>query len=226
MDPVHLIWLYGAGALVGGAVIGAIFYRNLAPSRKETENLKQELEQSREELSSYRASVDEHFNKTSGLVNQLTQDYVKVYQHLAEGAQTLGSNPDFGHRLEQHQGKVLISMDAEAPADDTIVSDQPATEQQPTEPPRDFSPPQDDATPAEDSAPPEDTAPSEETPPEAASPAKPDKVDGDPPAADNREASKQATPESAVDPEISAPEIDESKVTVKTTDPKEPTLLH
>ena len=40
-------------------------------------------------METYKASVNTHFNKTSDLVNELTQDYVKVYRHLAEGAQTL-----------------------------------------------------------------------------------------------------------------------------------------
>ena len=212
MDPVHLIWLFAVGAVVGGAVIGAIVYRNLAPSKKETESLKQELEQSQQELASYRASVDEHFSKTSGLVNQLTQDYVKVYQHLAEGAQTLGSNPDFGHRLEQHQGKVLISMkENSTAADDSIVSDQAAAGPEPANASRDFSPPPEEAAPAEE-------APAVDNEPEKMAAKEPSDEISEPPVDEN--------PEPVINPDIPAPEIDESKVTVKATNPKEPTLLH
>ena len=126
MDPVQFVWLMGIGALIGGGIIGAIAYRNLAPARKEASNLKAELEQARDEMESYKASVNSHFDKTSELVNELTQDYVKVYKHLAEGAQVLGDGREFTHVLEQHQGKVLISVDGDSAVEDTIVSEVPA----------------------------------------------------------------------------------------------------
>lgn len=210
MDPIHLIWLFSVGTLVGGAIIGAILYRNLAPTRKETANLKQELEQAQQEMVSYKASVDDHFNKTSGLVNQLTQDYVKVYQHLAEGAQSLGNSQDFGNRLEQHQGKVLISMDDETAVNDTIVSDQPATEQA-EETPRDFTPQQD-----------EETLP-EESP---AQDSDPDLTARETPSADTPEELPETNQEPVIDPEALTPNPEESDATVKATEPKEPTLLH
>ncbi|MCP4980637.1 MAG: DUF1043 family protein [Gammaproteobacteria bacterium] len=126
MDPVQLLWLVGGGALVGGAIIGAIAYRNLTPTIKEASNLKAELDLARRELDSYKSSVNSHFDKTSELVNELTQDYVKVYKHLAEGAQVLGDSKDFTHVLQQHQGKVLISVDDHSKARDKIVSEAPA----------------------------------------------------------------------------------------------------
>jgi uncharacterized membrane-anchored protein YhcB (DUF1043 family) len=126
VDPVQFVWLMGIGALIGGGIIGAIAYRNLAPTRNAASNLKAELDQARDEMESYKASVNNHFEKTSELVNELTQDYVKVYKHLAEGAQVLGDGREFTHVLEQHQGKVLISVDSEPAMQDTIVSEVPA----------------------------------------------------------------------------------------------------
>ena len=135
MDPVYLFWLYTIGALVGGGIIGAILYRNLTPSAKKANNLKAELDEARLEMESYKASVNNHFDKTAELVNELTQDYVKVYKHLAEGAQALGDGRDFTNVLEQHQGKVLISVDDEKTAQDTIISEVPTdtrdTQQEP-----------------------------------------------------------------------------------------------
>jgi len=134
MDPVQFVWLMGIGALIGGGIIGVIAYRNLAPTRNEASNLKAELDQAREEMESYKASVNGHFDKTSELVNELTQDYVKVYKHLAEGAQVLGDGREFTHVLEQHQGKVLISVDSEPADQDAIVSEVLADTQTTSEP--------------------------------------------------------------------------------------------
>jgi len=121
VDYVNSVWQIGIIALVAGAMIGALAYRLLAPSMKQVDKIKSELDLAREELSSYKASVNSHFHKTSELVNDLTQNYVKVYRHLAEGAQTLGDSSTLTNLLQQHQGKVLISVDDETNARDTIA---------------------------------------------------------------------------------------------------------
>ena len=139
MDPVYLIWLFAAGALVGGGVIGAIVYRNLAPGTKKTDDLKAELDAARLEMETYKTSVNGHFDKTAQLVNELTQDYVKVYKHLAEGAQALGEGRDFANVLEQHQGKVLISVDSDKNVQEAIVSEVPVDAQEMRETPRESS---------------------------------------------------------------------------------------
>ena len=60
-------------------------------------------------MTSYKASVNQHFEKTSELVGDLTQSYVKVYQHLAEGSEALGGGKTFTNLLEQHQRESLGS---------------------------------------------------------------------------------------------------------------------
>ena len=123
MEYVNSVWQIGVIALVAGALIGALAYRLLAPAVKQADKIKTELDVTREELNTYKASVDQHFHKTSELVNDLTQNYVKVYQHLAEGAQTLGDSKAFTSLLEQHQGKLSIAVDAETKVADKIVDD-------------------------------------------------------------------------------------------------------
>jgi uncharacterized membrane-anchored protein YhcB (DUF1043 family) len=87
------------------------------------------LEKSGAEFEAYKSSVSSHFSKTSELVNDLTQDYVKVYKHLAEGAQILG-DPRGGMDLLEQQGKVLLSV-----ADTSGVDDISAAEnEQPAQP--------------------------------------------------------------------------------------------
>lgn len=130
MDPVYLVWLFACGAVVGGGIIGAIVYRNLTPNIKQADNLKAELDEVRQEMESYKTNVNSHFDKTAELVNELTQDYVKVYKHLAEGAEALGDGRDFTNVLEQHQGKVLISVDGGENLQDTVVSEVPADMQE------------------------------------------------------------------------------------------------
>ena len=137
MDYTNFVWLIGIIALVAGAIIGALAYRLLAPSVKQAEKTKSELDMVRKELIGYKTSVNSHFNKASELVNDLTQNYVKVYQHLAEGAQTLGDSRTLSNLLEQHQGKVLISVDDETNTQETIADggfvDSAVTQETPVE---------------------------------------------------------------------------------------------
>ena len=123
MEYVYSVWQISIFALIVGAMIGALAYRLLAPSVKQTGKIKTELDETREELNSYKASVNQHFSKTSELVNDLTQNYVKVYQHLAEGAQTLGDSKTFTNLLEQHQGRVSIAVDDETNVTDKVADD-------------------------------------------------------------------------------------------------------
>lgn len=136
MENIESIWQLGLLALAAGALIGALGYRLFAPALTRADKLRSELEAARQELIDYKASVNSHFDKTSELVNDLTQNYVKVYQHLAEGAQTLGGSRQLNNLLEQQQGKVLLTVDDEltvetAPAaargaDSTRASNEPA----------------------------------------------------------------------------------------------------
>lgn len=123
MDYGNAVWQIGILALIAGIMIGLLAYRHLGPSKKEAEKFRQELEDARTEMDSYKASVNQHFDKTSELVNDLTQNYVKVYQHLAEGAQSLGVSKSFDNLLEQHQGRVSIAVDVDTNAADVIADD-------------------------------------------------------------------------------------------------------
>ena len=114
MDSIEPVWLFGVIVLACGIFFGMLITRLLTPSTADIDQLKTELERERAEMERYKASVNSHFNKTSDLFKELNQDYVKVYQHLAEGAQTLSDTPEFTQVLEQPQGRVLIAVEGEA----------------------------------------------------------------------------------------------------------------
>jgi uncharacterized membrane-anchored protein YhcB (DUF1043 family) len=119
VDSIEPVWLFGAIVLACGILLGMLINRLLNSSTADVDQLKSDLERERAEMERYKASVNSHFNKTSDLVKELTQDYVKVYQHLAEGAQTLSDTPEFTQVLEQPQGRVLISVESDA--DEAVV---------------------------------------------------------------------------------------------------------
>ena len=125
MESEQLVWQIGIIALVAGILMGALAYRLLAPSKKQAEEAKAELEDAREELNKYKADVSQHFDRTAELVNDLAQNYVNVYQHLADGAQTLGASKSFKELYGQSQGKPAIGVDERPDAAGAIDKDIP-----------------------------------------------------------------------------------------------------
>jgi uncharacterized membrane-anchored protein YhcB (DUF1043 family) len=115
MGIIDSVWQISIISLFAGVLIGALGYRLLSPSVKRIDEVESERDKAREEMANYKASVNQHFNKTSSLVNDLTQNYVKVYQHLADGAQSLGDIGTLNNLLEQGQGKVSIEVSGENP---------------------------------------------------------------------------------------------------------------
>jgi uncharacterized membrane-anchored protein YhcB (DUF1043 family) len=113
VESIDPVWLFGGIILVAGIMLGVLLLRLFNPKTGDVEKLQAELDQARKDMETYKGNVNTHFNKTSDLVNELTQDYVKVYRHLAEGAQALSETREFTQVLDQPSGQVLISVETE-----------------------------------------------------------------------------------------------------------------
>ena len=83
-----------------GLVIGCIATYLLISRHDQTRKLEAELDDLREKFADYRIQVTGHFMHTSELVQEMTQSYRAVYEHLAAGAQQLCSNDQDAPQLE------------------------------------------------------------------------------------------------------------------------------
>jgi uncharacterized protein len=90
-------------------------------------DLEQRLHQAESDLQSYQRNVAEHFAQTSQLVNNLTQSYREVHEHLANGALKLATPAISRQILASGNG----SLDQK---NQTYVTEQRI------EPPRDWAP--------------------------------------------------------------------------------------
>ena len=75
-------------SFAAGAGIG-VFIAYQMRAGKDCALLKQQLEELQQEHAEYKQGVGRHFVETSTLINNLTQSYKDVHQHLSNGAQTL-----------------------------------------------------------------------------------------------------------------------------------------
>ncbi len=98
------MWTIALAMTVGGFTWGFAFGRDgksevTVAGTAHTAELESEMSALKQEFSSYRDEVTEHFHTTADLVHEMTQSYKAVYEHLASGSQELCA------------GEVMISMD-------------------------------------------------------------------------------------------------------------------
>lgn len=108
-----IMWVIYIGiGLILGLLAGIFIGRLEGFSKKERDDLKSQLEQAREELTSHKQQVADHFIKTSTLVNNMTESYRAVYDHLAQGASTLCGDQISRHMLDIPETQLLADVSA------------------------------------------------------------------------------------------------------------------
>jgi uncharacterized membrane-anchored protein YhcB (DUF1043 family) len=103
--------------LLTGCALGAILVHYLRPADKKSRELEKRLDEEQQRLKNYQNEVEEHFHETALLVNQLSESYRLVHNHLANGAQNLCDATVDGPRLAQLHGNDQLpgNTDTEAP---------------------------------------------------------------------------------------------------------------
>ena len=116
--------------------MGVTCSRHLSPQGKKSKALEEELQQSEHKLNEYQQEVTEHFAETAKLVNNLTQNYRDVHQHLANSALKL-ANVDISRELLSTNPSTETAAES-LPIDDTISEAD-------FQPPKDWAPRSSDA---------------------------------------------------------------------------------
>lgn len=83
------MWIAATAFFLTGVLIGLAYGRSETTSRQREYALEAQLRQQQQELEKYREQVARHFMQTADLLHTLTANYRAVYEHLADGAQTL-----------------------------------------------------------------------------------------------------------------------------------------
>jgi len=118
--------IIAAIAFTIGCLIGGITLRFTSPQEQQKRSLESKLQDTEEQLKSYQQEVTDHFAQTAQLVNQLTQSYKDVHEHLASDALKL-ANVDISRQL-------LSSSDANQVLDETDLNHEQF------QPPKDWAP--------------------------------------------------------------------------------------
>lgn len=111
-----------------GAVITLLVVRN-SSQQQDNRELESQLQKAEDNLQGYQQEVSDHFAKTAELINNLTQDYKDVHEHLANSALQL-SSAELSRAFLESANSQLPNSDS----DGVVVSDEKL------EPPRDWAP--------------------------------------------------------------------------------------
>lgn len=117
-------------ALSLGLVLGYMLTRGLHPEAKQRRELEDKLQRKIEEHKQYQHDVTQHFMTTANLVNDLTESYRGLHEHLASSAMQLTS-PEISRQLVD-AGYGAIADRGRAP----VMIDP----NNPPEPPKDYAP--------------------------------------------------------------------------------------
>lgn len=102
--------VYFVLTFIVGLAIGAVFLRfrvkgSLEKAEK-VEGLESKIQDQEQELDSFKEEVSDHFVETASLVNQMTQSYKAVYEHLEKGAYKLVGEENLQKRLADVQAEL------------------------------------------------------------------------------------------------------------------------
>ena len=126
------IWIIAIVALAVGVLIGFLMGKS-GSSETQRKTLEEELNGSRAEMDRYKKEVTTHFEQTASLVNELTEQYRKVHQHLATGAQNLCPDQAAGRSLQSSLQPKLENSVSESTSEKSTHSDKITSETRPTE---------------------------------------------------------------------------------------------
>jgi hypothetical protein len=169
----NIIIAAAVGFFIGAVLVWIIKNTNQNNAeylQEESETLRKEYEALKKTFADYRNNVNNHFAKTADAVDQLTDSYKNVYNHLSAGARALMDKESLQKQIEKRQGKsVTLAYLAQ-----NQESDKPVEAPKPVPPP---------AKPAQPAKPASAEAPKAPVPAEVAkptaSPAKPATTDAD-----------------------------------------------
>jgi len=94
------------GIIIGG--MAGFYFAKLGDfSKKQKQELEDKLQKSERELVEYKDQVTTHFRETAGLINNMTESYQKVHEHLARGSYELCNNAIEVNKLTVSSNQLL-----------------------------------------------------------------------------------------------------------------------
>ena len=215
----NVIIAAAVGFFIGAVLVWIIKNTNQSNAehlQEESEALRKEYEALKKTFADYRNNVSNHFAKTADAVDQLTDSYKNVYNHLSAGARALMDKESLQKQIEKRQGKsVTLAYLAQNQENDKAAPTDTPQAETPAKPAA--------AEPAKTTPPAKTTAPAK--PAAAAEPAK-TAAPAKPAAAEPAKTTPPAKPAAAEPAKTAAPAKPAPAETDKNESPQEAVKRH
>ena len=83
------ILIYCLFSFAAGCLATVVFNKFMSGESRQARDVERHLQETQDQLKTYQQEVSDHFEQTARLVDQLTESYREVHNHLADGAQNL-----------------------------------------------------------------------------------------------------------------------------------------
>lgn len=127
MYSLYDLTIISLSLLFVGLIVGYLWAAKRAPSPQAQRKLEEHLQKLESQQEDYQHQVNEHFSETAALLNQLTDSYRDVHNHLAKGAQLL-----CGDQAREHLQQLGVNPSESLSADEPLPED--------VTPPLDYAP--------------------------------------------------------------------------------------
>jgi len=126
-----MIWLVAIGSLALGVILGLVIASRYSSGPVRVRELENQIRSLKDNQREYKDSVSDHFSLTAELIQQMTESYRDVYQHLASGAQDLCSAEVANKLLPADSDAVFDAGSGKSESEDLIPPRDYAAKQSP-----------------------------------------------------------------------------------------------
>ncbi|OCG44565.1 hypothetical protein A9G35_00415 [Gilliamella sp. Choc5-1] len=104
------MFIYLIIGLVIGFILGYIFMNIISPKARKYAKIKQELDQTKDELVEQKQMIAKHFSHSAEILDNMAKEFRRLYQHMAENSTQFihsdkGSSLDFDSTSDSDESK-------------------------------------------------------------------------------------------------------------------------
>ena len=118
-------WIIAVSIFIAGIFIGIIVNRLTNKNQKQQISLKKDLDKSKYELEQYRQELVDHFARSAELLDNVSKDYSKLYEHMAKTSAELMPNLPTQDNPFAHRITTLEQVKNNKPIEDEVMDHQP-----------------------------------------------------------------------------------------------------
>ncbi len=118
-------WIIAIAIFIAGIFVGSIISRLTNKNQNQHSSLKKDLDKSKYELEQYRQELVDHFARSAELLDNVSKDYGKLYEHMAKTSAELMPNLPTQDNPFAQRITTLEPVENDTPIEDEVMDHQP-----------------------------------------------------------------------------------------------------